>query len=113
VTALYEVKLGEGTEGQLAEVFLRWQDPETKEVTEISRSIGTTDLAASFGSSSQTFKLAVMVAEFAEILRESYWAQEFTLADIIVKLDSQDWPQFQQEEILEFEDLVRKAAGLR
>jgi Ca-activated chloride channel family protein len=113
VTALYEVKLAEGAEGELAEVFMRWQDPETKEVSEISRSIATADLVTSFGSTSQTFRLTVMVAEFAEILRESYWAQEFSLDDIVVALDSQDWPQFQQEEILEFEELVRQAASLR
>jgi len=113
VTALYEVKLEENAEGEMASIFLRWQDPDTHEVVEISRSIGISDLATTFGETSQSFKLAVMVAEFAEILRESYWAEQFTLTDLVAELNSQDWPQFVQEEVLEFEELVRLAANLR
>jgi Ca-activated chloride channel family protein len=112
VTALYEVKLDDNAEGNLATVFLRWQDPDTQEVIEISRSIRSSDLATSFSETSRTFKLAVLVAEFAEILRESYWAQEYTLHDLVAEFDSQDWPVFERMEVLEFEELVQRAANL-
>jgi Ca-activated chloride channel family protein len=112
VTALYEVKLEDNAEGNMATVFLRWQDPDTQEVIEISRSIRSSDLATSFSETSRTFKLAVLVAEFAEILRESYWAQEYTLHDLVAEFDSQDWPVFERMEVLEFEELVQRAANL-
>lgn len=112
VTALYEIKLADDAEGEMATVFLRWEDPDTHEVVEMSRTIDTSDLASSFGGTSQTFKLAVMVTEFAEILRESYWAQAFTLSDLVDQLNAQDWPWFEDEEVVEFEELVRLAAKL-
>lgn len=112
VTALYEVKLIEDAQGMIATVFMRWQDPDTHEVIEISRSIETSQLASTFEETSASFKLAVMVAEFAEILRESYWAQQFTLNDIVEQLDSNHWPPFDDKEVLEFEGLVREAARL-
>jgi Ca-activated chloride channel family protein len=112
VTALYEVKLEDNAEGNMATVFLRWQDPDTQEVIEISRSIRSSDLSTSFSETSRTFKLAVLVAEFAEILRESYWAQEYTLHDLVAEFDSQDWPVFERMEVLEFEELVQRAANL-
>ena len=112
VTALYEVKVIENGQGEIATVFMRWQDPDTHEVIEISRSIDTSAIAARFEESSPSFKLAVMVAEFAEILRGSYWAKQFNLNDLVGQLDSQSWPQFDDEEVLEFENLVREAARL-
>jgi len=111
VTALYEVKLAENTQGDVATVFMRWEDPDTHEVVEISRSLNTTDLATSYEETSSSFKLAVMVTEFAEILRESYWAQQFSLNDLVQQLSSQTWPQFDDQDVLEFEELVRRAAS--
>jgi Ca-activated chloride channel family protein len=112
VTALYEIKLTELAQGEIATVFMRWQDPDTYEVLERSRSIETSDLASTFADTSASFRLAVMVAEFGELLRDSYWAQQFNLNDLVEQIGSQDWPQFEDEEILEFEELVRKAAEL-
>jgi Ca-activated chloride channel family protein len=112
VTALYEVKMAEDAQGEMATVFMRWEDPDTHEVVEISRSIDTSDLAVTFDETSSSFKLAVMVAAFAEILRESYWAQQFSLSDIVEQLQTQTWPEFDDVEVLEFEELVREAAKL-
>ena len=75
VTALYEIKLHEGATGQLATVFIRHEDPDTHRVSEISEEIFTTELKGTFEDASPEFQLAATVAEFAEILRESYWAQ--------------------------------------
>ena len=81
VTALYEVKLHPSAEGRIATVYLRWEDPDSREVIEIQRGPWTSaDLAESFPAADPYFQLAVVVAEYAEVLRDSYWAQGNTLA---------------------------------
>ena len=74
VTALYEVKLHDGADGVLGTVFLRYEDPDTGEVTELRRDLLRNELAASFEDASPRFQLAAVVAEYAEVLRGSYWA---------------------------------------
>jgi Ca-activated chloride channel family protein len=84
VTALYEVKFQpEVPEYENAmTVYVRYEDPDTGEVTEISRSITHADFASSFKEASARFQLDAVVAEYAEILRESYWAKESSLEDV-------------------------------
>ena len=48
VTALYEVKLHQGAEGHLATVHLRYEDPDSGDVTEISREFHTGELGTAF-----------------------------------------------------------------
>ncbi|MDE0326648.1 MAG: von Willebrand factor type A domain-containing protein [Candidatus Poribacteria bacterium] len=79
VTALYEIKLHEDANGKLATVSIRHENPDTGNVTEVNRSISTDALKGSFEETTPTFQLAVSVAEFAEILRGSFWAQEGSL----------------------------------
>jgi len=112
VTALYEVKLTEGAQGTIAKVALRWEDPQSHEVTELTESIASEALALSFDKMSPTFQLAVFVAEYAEILRESYWAQNFTLEGLAEELSGFDLGAFDDEEILEFGELVDRAVDL-
>ena len=80
VTALYELKLHEETTGRVGTVHVRYQNPDTdadtKEVVEVSKEIRRGQLASRFPEASPSFQLAAVVAEYAEILRESYWAQE-------------------------------------
>jgi len=84
VTALYEVKFHEGAEGQVAKVHVRYQDPDTGEVKEVSRDFSRIELNAAFEETTPRFQLDAAVAEYAEILRESYWAQEGSLTDVRV-----------------------------
>ena len=79
VTALYEIKLHENADGKLATVSIRHENPDTRNVTEINRSISTDALKGSFEETTPTFQLAASVAEFAEILRGSFWAQDGSL----------------------------------
>ena len=79
VTALYEIKLHENAVGKLATVSIRHEDPDTGHVTEVNQSIATDALKGSFEESTPTFQLAAAIAEFAEILRGSFWAQEGSL----------------------------------
>jgi Ca-activated chloride channel family protein len=82
VTALYEVKLYPDAYGTIATVFMRWQGPESRAVTEISRDFSTEDLAYEFDRADLYFQRAVVVAEYAEVLKHSYWAEGSTLDDI-------------------------------
>ena len=79
VTALYEIKLHENAEGKLATVSIRHENPDIGNVTEVNRSISTDTLKGSFEDTTPAFQLAASVAEFAEILRGSFWAQEGNL----------------------------------
>ena len=83
VTALYEVKLNKGVNGgKLAKVSIRYEDPDTQEVTEVSEKFAVEDLKAKFEEASQGLQFAATVAQFAEILRESFWVKEGCLKTV-------------------------------
>ncbi len=88
VTALYEIELSEGARGRLATVSIRYKDPDTHRPSEINEEILTTQLTRTFEAASTEFQLAATVAEFAEILRESPWAQDGSLAAVSQSLRS-------------------------
>lgn len=88
VTALYEVKLAPKPQGgPIATVRLRYARPEHegrgKDVREIARNFGYADLDTRIENASPHFRLDAAVAEFAEILRGSYWAKESRIADVL------------------------------
>ena len=83
VTALYELKLRDDADGLLSTVRVRYEDPDSGEVYEIYREFNRADLEASLEQASPRFQMAAVVAEYAEILRESYWAQEGSLEDVV------------------------------
>ena len=87
VTALYESKLHDGAWGRVGTVRVRYQNPDTgtdtTEVVEVSREIRRDQLASRFRDASPSFQLAAVVAEYAEILRESYWAHDGSLDDVV------------------------------
>ena len=82
VTALYEMKLHDDADGVVGTVYLRYEDPDSGEVSEIERSFLRSELVTDFEESSSSFQLAAVVAEYAEILRQSYWAQEGSLSEV-------------------------------
>lgn len=88
VTALYEVKLHPGKQGKAATVFIRYKDPENNKVTEFNKSIDTGRFGKSFETASDSFKLAACVAEFAEIMKNSYWAKESKIQDVLTVVKS-------------------------
>ena len=79
VTALYELKLREGAEGVIGTVYMRYEDVGLNEVVEINQEFNHSDLATDFEETAPTFQLSAVVAEFAEVLRGSYWAREGNL----------------------------------
>jgi len=112
VTALYEIKLHEGTTGQLATVFIRHEDPDTRRISEINEEILTTQLNKTFEAASPEFQLAATVAEFAEILRESFWAQEGSLEAVSRSIEDIA-PLIHNEQVNELRHLVSRATRFK
>lgn len=112
VTALYEIKLHEGATGQLATVFIRHEDPDTRRISEINEEIFTTQLNKTFEAASPEFQLAATVAEFAEILRESFWAQEGSLEAVSRSIEDIA-PLIHNEQVNELRHLVSRATRFK
>ena len=91
VTALYEVEFfadAAAPTATVATVHLRWQEPETGEVIEIERSLTVGEMAATVQETAPRFQLAQAVAEFAEILKNSPFAEGSTLAELHQTVDT-------------------------
>jgi Ca-activated chloride channel family protein len=112
VTALYEIKLHPEAGGRIATVYLRWQDPESGDVSEISHDLSSDDLAASFTAASPNFQWAVVVSEYAEVLRGSYWAQDSTLAGVLEEAERVAELLPGDPDVAELVELVRQAAAI-
>lgn len=104
VTALYEVKLYAEESGEIANVMLRWEDPESGEVTEVNESIHTHDLADDFEDADPYFQWDVLTAAFADRLRGSYWAEEVEFDDLLdefERLEEWFWNDDERESLVE------------
>ena len=82
VTALYEMTFHGAAQGRVATVHVSYVDPETGDEIDISRDLDRREFSTSFEKASPQFQLDAVVAEYAEILRESYWAQGSSLAEV-------------------------------
>ena len=110
VTALFEVRLENGvTRGDLATVRVRHEDPETGQVRERKEKIGIGDIGRSFSSADAMFRLDATVAEFAEILRHSYWAQgsDFSQVERLAEQAARDLGR--NDAVDELVDLISRA----
>ena len=113
VTALYEMKLHEDADGSLGTVFMRYEDPDTGEVSEISREFDRSELAVGFSEASARFQLSAVVAEYAEILRESYWAQDGSLESVASEADRVRSLLSSDDDVAEFANLAARAEGIQ
>ena len=112
VTALYEIKLHPDATGKMATVSIRYADPDNHRVSEVSEDISVSQLHESFDTAPATFRLAAGVAEFAEILRESYWAKDGSL-DSVHQTVKDAFREIDSEQIVELMYLVNKAIGYK
>jgi Ca-activated chloride channel family protein len=112
VTALYEVKLYPEAHGNIATVFMRWQDPDTRQVVELSKDFYTDELAYDFEDANPYFQRSVVVAEYAEILKQSYWAEGSSLGHVY--REALRITEFlpQDEDMNEFMGLIKEAYHL-
>ena len=112
VTALYEIKLRPEAYGRIATVFMRWEDPDTHQVVEISQDISADEIERDFRETDPYFQRAVVVAEFAEILKGSYWAEDSSLENVYDEARRIEDDLRRDNDMEEFVDLVKKAVRL-
>jgi Ca-activated chloride channel family protein len=112
VTALYAVQLRPGAQGRIATVQLRWEDPQTHQVTEINGNFNTWNMAQSFEETSPRYQLAVTVAQYAELLQHSPWAQETTFSQLLVHATRLAETLGGDPDVVEFASLVSRAAQI-
>ena len=112
VTALYELKLREEAEGVIGTVYMRYEDVGLNEVVEINREFHHSDLATDFEETTPTFQLSAVVAEFAEVLRGSYWAREGSLEAVAERARDVQSLIPESTAVSDFASLAVQAAGL-
>ncbi len=119
VVALYEVKLterGQDRDARLATVRYRWERPRhdahAGEVEEIERRVAAGDLARTWDQAPARLRLAATAAEFAEILRGSFWAKESKLSDLLPEADRLARGLEDDAQVLELRDMIRRAVTL-
>ncbi len=112
VTALYEIRIKDSAlnnnSAGLATVKIRYLNLLTGKVDEYHESVAVRDAAKSFDSASKDFRFIACVAECAEVLKESYWAKDSSLGDVLNAVEG----TAQTGEEREFVDMVRKAVSL-
>lgn len=116
VTALYEIKLKAGTEEwdrPLGTLRLRWKSADTGKVSEVEKTLRSSDLAPSWEAATPALRLSATVAEFAEILKGSYWAKNGKL-DTVFREAQTISPRFAgNADVAELVSLAGKAARLK
>lgn len=114
VTALYELKLQkDAPRGPVVSVAVRYRDPARQErVVEVVEALGLAQLPADFDQASPGLRLAAAVAEFSEILRQSYWAQDRELREVAKVIRDLPEEDRSRPEVLELQDLVAKANSM-
>jgi Ca-activated chloride channel family protein len=88
VTTLYEIERQPGAHGSLGKIFLRWKDAAlpTRPVVERNYPLSEGLIASTRESADANLRFLACVAEFAELLRGSRWAQDGTYAAVLKEL---------------------------
>lgn len=111
VTALYAVTLTEAAQGAVADVAVRWHDPETGDV---DTSEGTADVAAaaeSLNEASPRLGVDIVAAAFAEVLRGGEYAPDVELT-VLADLARELANTTEDAEVTELADTIAAAAAL-
>jgi Ca-activated chloride channel family protein len=111
-TAIYSIVLNPRAEGRIATVQLRWQDPDTMRVTEINGNVNTWDMADSFYRTAPHYQLAVLVAQYAEVLRRSPWAGGISLNQLANLAAEISYSLPADDDVSEFVKLLQQAAQI-
>ena len=87
VTAIYELELDRSVDletdrDDLGVVNLRWQDPETRDWIEIDEEINLRDIEPNWLDTAPDFRLATTVAAWADVLRNSPFAEDISLRSL-------------------------------
>ena len=88
VTALYEIERQPGAHGSLGRIFLRWKDAALPHRPVVERNYPLSEglIAGTREAATPSLRFLACVAEFAELLRGSRWAQDGSYAAILKEL---------------------------
>lgn len=112
VTALFEIKLAAGAVGDVATATVRWKHDERDEFRELESTLTTSDASQTWEDADTNLRLAANVAEFAELLRKSYWAKKGASYESVVT-DLKDLIALtDRDDVLDLTSLVSKARKL-
>ena len=113
VSALYELRLFDDApaDAKLAEARLRWLDPQNRRPMELSWAIMVEEVADDLSATDPYFRQAAAAAEFAELLRESFWAQCGSMDDVLTLLDAVESELGENRSYRELRELVISADG--
>ena len=111
VTALYELRLEADVsdDALVATARLRWEDGVSGEVVEVDSDVLVSGVSVSVSEASSHLRRAAAVAEFAELMRRSYWAQCSSVAVVSEQVDGLDFPG---EDSADFGRMLDAASGL-
>ena len=82
------------------------------EVTEIEQTVGLSQLGGQYADGTPWMRVQTVVAEFAEILRGSYWAKGNSLAKLVPVSDALAKELANDEQVQELAQMIRQAADL-
>jgi Ca-activated chloride channel family protein len=109
VTALYEVKRIPGAQGPLATVRIRYQPVDRTEVVEEAATLDSSQIQQELSATSPRFRLALSVAQYAELLRHSYWSKGETLEGLKPLAQQLGGEYANSAEVSEFLTFVERA----
>jgi len=121
VTALYEVKLNNESDSwfdktfrnqDIGRIFIRYKNPQNSNVEEINCAIPSNTFKHRLAQCSPEFKLSLCAAEFAEIMRGSYWAKDSNIGDVL-RLANEVFNETYDGEVRELIVLLTKAQQLQ
>ena len=115
-TALYELTLDRGwdrSRGPLATATLRYRRPATERITETWASLHADDVERSFADAGAHFRLAVVAAEFAEVLRDSPFVEDRTMEELSYQADRVTDDLRRDDDADELADLIDIARRIR
>jgi len=115
--ALYEIRLAPRARprDRLATLRLRWQSPTTRRVEEAALDLHVRDLESGFRRASHNLRRAAIAAEFAEMLKRSFYAKEAswrTLVDEAYRLERDRADPRAMRKVSDLTELIERAAAL-
>ena len=115
-TALYEVTLDRSWDrgrGPIATATLRYRRPASERITETWASLHADDVERSFRDANPHFRLAVVAAEFAEVLRDSPFVEDRSMEELSYQADRVADELRRDADAEELADLIDAARRIR
>jgi Ca-activated chloride channel family protein len=117
VTALYEIRIKDDAinnpSAKIATVRIRYKNVETDQIETDEKNVYARDMNRKFEKASPMFRFTASVAEFAEVLKKSYWAKDSNLAEVNIAakraVADMEGGNTDMDDFTEFIELVSKA----